>query len=341
MQSLKEEVSSAWAGIFKTLFGNIDQAKMLFSGLHNFLENALTGPLNRFNKTLDSWAKLGGRTELLAGLKQAFKDVSAVLKPIHEAFRDIFPPTTARSLLDLTKNFKSLMDQLKIGPQTAENLRRTFRGVFAVLDIGWNIVKDLVGVFFDLFHAAAPAAGGILSITGGIGDFLVKVDNAVKKGHALAGVFQFIGGVLSIPIKLLGALGGVIGSLFQGKDVSGAARQFGDAIGGLANGLGPLPKALDGVTRAWRAFINMLGQVKQIVAPYLHQAADAVKGFGDSIANALGHANWGNIFAAVQTGILGGIFLAIKKALGSGGPIETIVSNFKQVVGAPTKSSRA
>jgi tape measure domain-containing protein len=333
MQSLKEEVSSAWAGIFKTLFGNIDQAKMLFSGLHNFLENALTGPLNRFNKTLDSWAKLGGRTELLAGLKQAFKDVSAVLKPIHEAFRDIFPPTTARSLLDLTKNFKSLMDQLKIGPQTAENLRRTFRGVFSVLDIGWNIVKDLVGVFFDLFHAAAPAAGGILSITGGIGDFLVKVDNAVKKGHALAGVFRFIGGVLSIPIKLLGALGGAIGSLFQGKDVSGAARQFGDAIGGLANGLGPLPKALDGVTRAWRAFINMLGQVKQIVAPYLHQAADAVKGFGDSIANALGHANWGNIFAAVQTGILGGIFLAIKKALGSGGPIETIVSNFKQVVG--------
>jgi hypothetical protein len=301
--------------------------------LHTFLENALTGPLLRFNTVLQGWAKLGGRTELLAGLKQAFEDLKAVIKPIHDAFRDIFPPTTARSLLNLTDKFKSLMEQLKIGPQTAEDLRRTFRGVFAVLDIGWNIVKNLASVFFNLFRSTAPAAGGLLHITGNLGDFLVKVDNAVKKGNALGGVFHFIGGVLSLPIKLLEALAGAIGSLFRGQDVSGAARQFGDAIGGLANGLGPLPKALDGVTRAWDAFIKVLGKAKEIVAPYLRQAGDAVKGFGDSIANTLQRANWGNIFAAVQTGILGGIFLAIKKALGSGGPIETIVSNFKQVIG--------
>jgi tape measure domain-containing protein len=333
MQALKEEVGSAWANVFKTLFGNIDQAKTLFSGLHTFLEGALTGPVNHFNTVLQDWAKMGGRTELLGGLKQAFRDLQAVIKPIKEAFRDIFPPTTAKSLVDMTRGFKDLMDHLKIGPQTAENLRRTFRGVFAVFDIGWNIVKDLAKVFLDLFHSAAPAGGGILQITGTLGDFLVKVDHAVKQVNIFTEAFKFIGAVLADPIGMLKALAGAIGSLFEGKDVSGVANQFGSAVGGITSSLGPLPKTLDGVTKAWAGFLKILAKAKDVVAPYLRQAGDAIKGFGTTISNAIQNADWGNVFAGVQAGLLGGIFLAIKKALGSGGPVDTIVGSFKKIVG--------
>jgi tape measure domain-containing protein len=332
MQALKEEVGSAWAGVFKTLFGNIDQAKTLFSGLHTFLEGALTGPVNHFNTVLQDWAKMGGRTELLGGLKQGFRDLQAVIKPIKEAFRDIFPPTTAKSLVDMTRGFKDLMDHLKIGPQTAEDLRRTFRGVFAVFDIGWNIVKDLAKVFLDLFHSAAPAGGGILQITGTIGDFLVKVDNAVKKGNIFIELFKFLEDHLKGPIGVLKELAGAIGSLFKGADVSGAANQVGGAVGGLASSIGPIPKILNGLTNAWHAFVNALEKAKDVIAPYLKQAGDAVKGFGDAIKKALAQGSWDKVFSAIQTGILAGILVAIKKALGGGGPIQAIVGSFKSVV---------
>ena len=78
-QALKEEVGSAWAKVFDVLFGNINQSKKLFSDLHTFLEKGLTGPILKFADTLQEWAKLGGRKDLLDGLKSAFKDLSAVL----------------------------------------------------------------------------------------------------------------------------------------------------------------------------------------------------------------------------------------------------------------------
>jgi hypothetical protein len=38
--------------------------------------------------------ELGGRKELIEGIKNVFDALASVLKPIKEAFREIFPATT-------------------------------------------------------------------------------------------------------------------------------------------------------------------------------------------------------------------------------------------------------
>jgi tape measure domain-containing protein len=63
--ALKEEVATAWGTIFKTIFGNINQATTLFTGIHNVAEHALTAPVYALNNLIKGWDKLGGRKVLI------------------------------------------------------------------------------------------------------------------------------------------------------------------------------------------------------------------------------------------------------------------------------------
>ena len=108
--------------------------------LFPMLSMALSTPMLRLViRCLADWKALGGRTVLIDAIKTAFHNLGEVLKPIKEAFRDIFPAATGRDLFDLTKRFKQFAEALKPSRETVDNLKRTFRGLFAILDIGKQI----------------------------------------------------------------------------------------------------------------------------------------------------------------------------------------------------------
>ncbi len=56
-----------------------------------------------------------------------------VIKPITEAFRDIFPPTTAEQLHNLTEGLLKFTEKLTLSATASENLKNTFKGLFAIL----------------------------------------------------------------------------------------------------------------------------------------------------------------------------------------------------------------
>ena len=53
-------------------------------------------------------------TKLIEALKNAFEGVQSVIKPSYEAFREIFPPTTAQQLYDITENLRKFTANLKV-----------------------------------------------------------------------------------------------------------------------------------------------------------------------------------------------------------------------------------
>ena len=314
-QALKEEVGSAWANVFTVLFGNINQAKTLFSGLHNFMEKALTGPILNFAQTLREWAALGGRTDLLAGLKSGFKDLSDILKPIHEAFREVFPPSTAKDLLTLTENFKNLMDNLRPSAKTIDEIQRTFAGLFSLLHIGWDIIKVVAKAIGGLFSAAAPAAGGILGLTANFGDFLTKLDRFVSGKAGADSVFKGLEGAVKGPLKLVKELASAIKNLFTGG-ISGGA--LGKSVSGLGKSLGPLSGLLKEANKAWQGFLGIVDQIKTAISPTIDKIADVIGHFADIVENGIKNADYSKVFAAINTVLIAGIFLTIKKAIGGG-----------------------
>jgi tape measure domain-containing protein len=325
----KETMGSGWAQTFQTIFGDFGEAKTTFTALSNVINGFINTNSAARNKVLGDWKALGGRAILITGIKNAFHDLVAVIKPIKDAFRDIFPPKTGKDLLGFTKGFERLTERLRPSPQTVENLRRTFRGFFAVLDIGKQIVGGIFSVIGKLFGTLGKGSGGFLNLTGSIGDFLVSVDEALKKGGRLHHFFDTLGDVIATPIALLKAFVGAIASAFSGA-----------AIGKAGQSLGPLQKIIEGVTKAWDNFLGSVGRTQEIAQPALDGLSHMFGALGQSIADALQGANFDAIFKVLEVGLLGGIFLTLKKTLSgglgnalAGGVLKSIVQAFAGVGG--------
>jgi tape measure domain-containing protein len=314
MDALKEEVATAWGAIFKTIFGNIFDATKVFSSLHVAAENALTGPIYALNKTLQGWSKLGGRTTLIRGLKQMVTDLKLLIKPIQGAFRDIFPPATAKSLLTMTQHFATLMKRLQPTVQTATNLHKTFRGLFALLHIGVTIVKDLIGVITHLLGSVGSHAGGFLQLTGGLGTFLFVADKTLTKGGALKKFFDGLYNVLRKPMELIGKLTSGLSHLFGGA----AGGKVAGNMGAIKDAADPLTGALHRLKGAWDGLVKLFEQAKNLVSPWLDKIGHELSRIGDVIKNAFSGENLGRTTSLIQTAFLGGIFLAIRKAIFGG-----------------------
>ncbi|MFR4579784.1 MAG: hypothetical protein ACLT76_09380 [Clostridium fessum] len=90
------------------------------------------------------------RTALIEAVRNAFEGVLSIIKPVKEAFREVFPPMTGEQLYNLTVGLQELTEKFKMGEETANNLEENIQGVFALFDIGLQGVKALVGGFADL-----------------------------------------------------------------------------------------------------------------------------------------------------------------------------------------------
>jgi len=341
-EALKEEVATAYATIFKTLFGNINAATKLFSGLHVVLENALTVPIYKLNTLLEDWAKLGGRTVLIDAIKKAWEELGAVAKTVKEAFRDIFPPTTGKELYDLTVRFDNFIKSLKPSPQTLDSLKRTFEGLFAILDIGKQILSGIFIVFGKVFGAVSKGGGGFLSLTATIGDFLKKVDETLKKGDRLHNFFETLGNILAAPLSIIGKLGHAISTVFSGFGQN-AGGGLTAALGGMGAAITPLQKIMEGFKKVWDSFVAGFGNADQVLQPAIQGIANLFGSLGTLISTAIQNINFNGIMNLIRTGLLGGIYLVFKKFfsggisdLVGGGILKSITSSFEGLTGVLT-----
>lgn len=336
---VKESIGSGWSSVFQIILGNFEESKKTFTDLSNFLQGGVSRAFKALTSVLTEWKKLGGRTEFIAGIKQAFEDLMRILRPIKDAFRDIFPAKTGQDLFNMTKNFHDLMETLRPSDETMRNLRRTFEGIFAVLHIGWTIVKDIAKEFFHLFGVVGKGSGGFLNLTGTIGDFLKNLDSALTKGGLLTGFFSELDPLVRIAAKLIKAVAIEITNLFTGLS-PGKLITFASSMDDMKKQAGPLVPVLDGVSKAWDTFLHIVDRVKEKVGPIFKQIGEVIANFGKFVGDAIAHADYSAVFAGINTVLLGGIFLTIRKAIGGGlkldfggGVIKNISGMFEMLTG--------
>lgn len=313
LDTTREALGSGWAKTWQIIFGDFGEAKHLFTDLSNAISGFVGRSAKARNSVLQDWKDLGGRTLLIESFKEAFQALGRIIEPIKEAFRDIFPAKTGQDLLALTDRFHDFVQVLKISGETQENIKRTFRGFFAVLDIGKEIVSGIFSGIGRMFDALGEGSGGVLNLTGNIGDLIVHFRNWLKEGDKIKNFFLALGDVLAVPIKLIGALAGGLAGLFSTGD-SGT----GDDLGAMGKGLEQAGKSASAAEAALDAFFSVLEKIGNVVQPIFEKLGEAFHGLPDAIGDALSSANYDSVFQIIQTTLVGGIFLAIKKAIGGG-----------------------
>lgn len=215
IDTLKEAVGSGWANTWEILFGDFEEAKELWTGLSQVIGGFIDAQADARNEMLQGWKDLGGRTKLIEALKNAFEGVQSVIKPIYEAFREIFPPTTAQQLYDITENLRKFTANLKLSDTASANLKSTFKGLFAILDIVKQAFSAIFTAIKPLFGGFGTLGDGILGFTGGIGDAIVAFDEFIKTSGAFQKVGEGIATVIQTIMTALSTLKNKIKEKFE------------------------------------------------------------------------------------------------------------------------------
>ena len=132
MGTVKESIGSGWAQTFEILIGNFDEAKALFTGINNAIGDYVGKNADARNELLQGWKDMGGRTRLIEGLQAGFHNLAAVITPIKEAFRDIFPAMTAERLYAFDRCVRQLHGESQAIRRRNRNIKSIFKGLFSI-----------------------------------------------------------------------------------------------------------------------------------------------------------------------------------------------------------------
>ena len=190
--TLKEAAQSGWAQTWELIIGDFKEAKKMLTGISNVVGGIIDASAKSRNDLLKGWKDLGGRDAMLEGFKNIAKAIGSIVKPIKEAFREIFPPTTAKQLFSLTKSFKEFTSHLILGEKTSKALKNSFKGVFAIIKTGINIVVTFAKAAFNLLSIFLPLGKGIVYVAGALGNWVNKTTESIRKSDKLAQILRVV-----------------------------------------------------------------------------------------------------------------------------------------------------
>jgi tape measure domain-containing protein len=310
--TVREAVGSGWTDTFRILFGDFNQATELFTGLNNVIGGFVSNSANARNKVLKDWARLGGRAQIIDAIKTAFQALMDVITPIRNAFREIFPATTGKDLYNMSIAIHAFAQGLLISGKTADNIKRTFAGLFAVLDIGWQLIKAGIGFIAELIGHFSKGGGSILNFTGNIGDFLVSLDKAIKQGDIFNKFFDRLAHYVEMPIdalkRFLGYIFTFIGSIRSMSATQGLVQRISSGFKGLSD-------AGTAISKVWDRVKIIFAAIWQAIQPIMQKIGDATKTVVSDIAGFVAKINFKDVLQGAGIGAFIALVLKIRKTI--------------------------
>lgn len=180
----QDAVASGWMRTYEAIFGNYEEAKVLWTALANELWEKFAGSADQRNELILAFKGLGGVQNIINGIGNAWDGMWMVINDIKTAFHDIFPPVTAETLFNISKRFADLCEWFIYGTDLSDKLQRVFRGLFSIVDIGVMVFKSFAGVVQKALVYLAPYASKLGNLVVQFADYIYSVRNALKTTSA-------------------------------------------------------------------------------------------------------------------------------------------------------------
>lgn len=334
LEATKDAVSSGWMTTFRHIFGNLEEAKQLWTDVGGVFYELFAQGAELRNNILEIWHTTGGRDSLISAIRNLYNAVKSFVDPIVNAFKKVFTvfnenneSETAKKLTDLTKRFEKWTEKLTLSEKTITGIGNAFEKFFGFLPkaIKWvsalfkkwvpgyeqlnkvlpktlGYLKDFVVLFFDAFSDGEKGFDweffktGAVAIFNNISESILKLWAAVKK---------YADEVKDIPI-----LGTVFDKLVTVVEtLRGLFTKSTEEASEMEEGTGFLDKALDRLSSFWTSFTGAVDDVNdglgtlwswvKSIGDIATEAWDALSGDDPSSV--------GSKVTAFVTGILNGI----------------------------------
>lgn len=255
IDATKDAVSTGWMNTFEKIFGNYEEAKVIWTKLaEDFYDIFASGGEDR-NALLDEWNEIyDGRTILIEGLSGAMDRLIDIIGLVKDAFAAVFPPVTARNLANITYEFRRLVESFNIFEKDGETLTETgrkmqniLRGFFSIFDI----LKTAISSLWDAIKPLRNGVGGLFGVlTDGLsdaGEWLYAFSQSLKESEGLTTIVNGISNALQKVVD-------VLKNVFSGtKDLLGG---FDGIITSLSTKLEPLKNILSSAKDAIADFFK-------------------------------------------------------------------------------------
>ena len=300
------------------------------------------------NELINSLSKPSGREMLLASLSNSIKGIIGVLTVIKTAWANVFPPERlsaaiynfAEAMYNLTEPMRLFYEGADGSNETADKLRRTFEGLFAILDLvttlfggGFKIALKVISSILGAFDIS------ILDVTANVGDAAVALRNFIKENEFIDKAVTVAADAIIAFVDKVKELGSAFMALPEvQKALDWIVKKFGElkdvgtnAISGLQNGLKEGIYSIPGIMiEIGKTILNTIKSVLGIHSPskemhsvgvnvgeglinglkaILSKIGSAAKSIGtavvDTISGIIGSIDWSTIVAvAISAGML-------------------------------------
>lgn len=202
MDALKEGRSGGWATSMKLIFGDLEEATEMWTGIFNRLDSWMTAISNRRNNILKAWAGFGGRNEAI----QAFHNMLDIIENINSAMTkalnilfsynkgwrylkestdtiDIGPVGNViyESMVKASRAINNFTNNLKPTEATLTSIKWAVTGVSTIVRDIISVLGPVIAFIGKIIKIASPLLKIVLAIAGAIGTMIWQISDVLHE----------------------------------------------------------------------------------------------------------------------------------------------------------------
>ena len=299
LNATKDAVSSGWYRTFDMIFGNMEEAKELWTEVGSLFYDIFASGGDERNDILSTWKQSGGRADLINALETVADTINKIKEIADEAFTEFFPPTTAMQIRKVTYNISEFLRKMVLSEKASANLRKIFTKIASTARSVLDILKAISSSVMHVIQSSLP---GILNSIGNVITRIRKPIEDIFKSLKDTGIITDIGKAIA---SVLNASAPILAYLLKlvSKFIRGTAPTIKKVLTSITDKINELDigekaiKLLSGASSGVKnlaSSLKKLGQNANIKIPSLSESIEILreyKGFvGSDIFNAISNA---------------------------------------------------
>ena len=144
------EQNGALVQLFNALRERINDVKNSIGPFADMVTNSVVKIANVLTEKIRNFDLADYTTSfynVVETLKNIFSGIYSYVKPVGQAFKEVFLTFNSDDIANFSEKIKNLTDKFKLSEDKAKKLKSTFKGLFSILDIGVSIIKNVVSGF--------------------------------------------------------------------------------------------------------------------------------------------------------------------------------------------------
>lgn len=318
VDTTKEAIGSGWSDTWEHVFGGLEEAKGLWSGvageIGKFLDDSqgkyydktleMERSLGNFrNAVLKTWKDNGGQKAFFEGITNSVKALMKNMTMFREGFRSAFGDykTVAAGLVKATQGFADFSKALSRNTI----LQGTFKRVGEATG---NTIKTFGMILGSVFKGMSQGNVGfrnilttIQGVAKGITSFMQSIQQNQNVMQGFSNIGRTISNVMGIVTKLFGIGAKIVGQFFSAFNLGNGGSLFAGFTGILADITGGISSFLDKISEGIDKF-GLFKALGSVVSGAISLIGGAFKGLGNVFSN-FPKINLSSIFSGIMDGL--------------------------------------